>query len=241
MTEFFTYVEGPKPDFKRTEPLQALKDYIEECGGNPERAIVHFAPPPPPLAPEEARRSTIKCVTRKIASPAFATAWEGNGVAWTTLLCCWDDPIKNIKCIREDCPYRHASQLSDLPNGGGQDFFELIPCTFAGMSEGCKWHNHRLKRNKWVVPPFEVKESIEDAAPTKTEGVEFGPTYDGQKWLLQQCGICTTRPVVTQQEQQDKDAAVAQLAAAMRAAVKRYLDGECIGESDDEGTETRYQ
>ena len=113
------------------------------------------------------------------------------------------------------------------------------------MSEGCKWHRNRFGAKKWVVPPFELKESSSEPAPDKPpgviEGVQCRPTYDGQKWLLQQCGICTTHPVVTQKEQQDKDAAAAQFAAAMRAAVKRYLDGECIGESDDEGSETRCQ
>ena len=64
MTEFFSYVAGPKPDLTRISPVDVLKDYIEECGGDPERTIVHFAPPPPPLAPEVGRRSTIRCVTR---------------------------------------------------------------------------------------------------------------------------------------------------------------------------------
>ena len=64
VTEFFTYVAGPEPDLTRISPVKALKDYIEECGGDPELTIVHFAPPPPPLAPEVGRRSTIKCVTR---------------------------------------------------------------------------------------------------------------------------------------------------------------------------------
>ena len=29
MTEFFTYIEGPKPDLTRISPVQALKDYID--------------------------------------------------------------------------------------------------------------------------------------------------------------------------------------------------------------------
>ena len=42
MTEFFTYIEGPKPDLTQVSPIQALKDYIEYCGGDPDEAIVHF-------------------------------------------------------------------------------------------------------------------------------------------------------------------------------------------------------
>ena len=52
MTEFFTYIEGPKPDLTQVSPIQALKDYIEYCGGDPDEAIVHFAPGPPAILPE---------------------------------------------------------------------------------------------------------------------------------------------------------------------------------------------
>ena len=95
MTEFFSYIEGPKPTIEtEIEAIKALKDYIAECGGDPEMTIVTFAPPPPPVPPEMERRSTIKCVTRSIASPTYATYWGANGVVWTQLLCCWDDPIQ---------------------------------------------------------------------------------------------------------------------------------------------------
>ena len=93
IVEFFSYPiplnEDPKP-FKpdlRRSPLQVLKDYTEYCGGDPELTAPHFIYVPPG---EE--RKTIKCVTRGIRSPIYATAWEGRGVVWTRLLCCWDDP-----------------------------------------------------------------------------------------------------------------------------------------------------
>jgi len=94
MTEFFTYIEGPKPNIEAIGPVKALKDYIAECGGDPERTIGRFAPPPPPVHPGMGRRSTIKLVTRNIASPSYATSWGANGIVWTQLLCCWDDPIQ---------------------------------------------------------------------------------------------------------------------------------------------------
>ena len=44
MTDLFTYIEGPRPDFDRISTRQALEDYIEECGWDPEMA--DFAPQP---------------------------------------------------------------------------------------------------------------------------------------------------------------------------------------------------
>ena len=94
MTEFFTYIEGPKPEIlDQKGAIQALKDYIEECGGDPDLTMVHFAPPPPQMA-IMGRRCTIKCVTRAIASPTYGTSWIQGGLAKTQLLCCWDDPLQ---------------------------------------------------------------------------------------------------------------------------------------------------
>jgi len=59
MGDFFTYIDGHRPGLERIPPIQALKDYIERCGGDPERAIVHFAPPPPPMSPEVGRSPLI--------------------------------------------------------------------------------------------------------------------------------------------------------------------------------------
>ena len=204
-------------------PYEALRAYIKQCGGNADRTMVHFAPPPPPLFPEYGRRSTIKCVTRNIASPSYATSWEGNGVVWTELLCCWDDPIQGTKCIRQNCPYRHVSQMLEEHPGGGQDFFELIPCTFAGMSEGCKWHSNRLGTKKWVVAPFELKESSDEPAPDKplVKCAQLRPRYDGKKWILQQCRTCKSRPILSRKEIEE----AARVCADIIAATKRFLDG----------------
>ena len=73
----------------------------------------------------------------------------------------------------------------------------------------------------------------------KVEGVEFAPTYDGQKWSLQQCGICKPCPVLTK-EQQEIAAEAAILKADMKYATQRFLDGLDSDESDD-GKEFVYQ
>ena len=100
------------------------------------------------------RVNTVKQVARRgVKSPIYATAWE-DGVVFTRLLCCWDDERDHSDCKRADCPFRHASQLAAGHPGGGQDFFELIPCACAGFSGGCKYHKNRLQTKKWIVPQF---------------------------------------------------------------------------------------
>ena len=110
--------------------------------------------------------------------------------------------------------------------------FELIPCTFAGMSEGCKWHRNRLRTKKWVTHPFElIEETSEKPPPKSTEGVEFVPTHDGQEWSLQPC------PVRTKEQQKIAAEAIA-LKAAMIYGVQRFLDGL---DSDEDINESVYQ
>ena len=211
MTEFFTYIGRPLPDFTHISPIDALKQYIKDCGGDPERAIVHFAAPPPPV-PQAERRSTTKCVLRGIASPTYATAWKQDGVVQTQLLCCWDDPTQASECKRENCPYRHASQwLAEHPEVE-VDPFELVPCTFAGMDGGCKWHKNRLRSGpqKWVVPPFELKVTSNESTSESAESAGPKPIVDGKERLLQ---------------------------LAMQAATGRYLAG--IDTDDESGDELR--
>ena len=227
MKEFFSYIDDPPPDLETMSPIQALSAYIEQCGGNADRTILHFVPPPPPpLFPEYGRRSTIKCIQRHIASQHYATSLEGNEVVWTELLCCWDDPAQKSKCIRQNCPYRHTSEMSEEHPFGGQDLFELIPCNFAGMGEGCKYHRHRLGTHKWVVPLFELTESSDEPAPYKPPrglGFHCRPRYDGKQWILQMSRSCKLRPVKHERKEIDEEAT--RVCNAIIAATKRLLDG----------------
>ena len=146
-------------------------------------------------------------------------------------------PSQASKCIREGCPYQHASRLLEEHPGGGQDFFELIPCTFAGMSEGCKWHRNRFGSKKWVAQPFElIEEGMATPACAPPNGAEFAPKFDGQKWLLQQCGICKPCPVVTEKEKREIAGEVARLEADLKDATQRFLDGLNSDESDDDAS-----
>ena len=113
------------------------------------------------------------------------------------------------------------------------------------MSEGCKWHRNRLgseTSKKWVVPPFELKDTDGDGdsgapgAPAPVPpGVEVVPTYDGQKWSLQQCGICKPCRVVTEKECMEITTEAARLEGDMKEATQRFLDGLNSDESDDDG------
>ena len=111
MPELYTFIEGPTPDLSQVTPIQALKDYIRDCGGDSDFAIGHFLPPPPPVV--GVRHAPKKRPLRSIASSVYATSSEGHEPVSTLLLCCWDDP-----CVRENCPYRHASLMKEQhPDG----------------------------------------------------------------------------------------------------------------------------
>jgi len=90
------------------------------------------------------------------------------------------------------------------------------------MSEGCRWHRNRLRPGNWVVPPFEVTETIDKLTPPAAEGVELVPEYDGDscKWLLKR-------------EKQNEDAAeTAHWAKDIEIAKHKFLYGREIEESD---------
>ena len=73
MAKFFTRLGRPPPDFNIIEPVQAFKNYIEECGGHPEKTIVHFAPPPPHPDPAHVYRHQVRHTERYIISKTWAT------------------------------------------------------------------------------------------------------------------------------------------------------------------------
>ena len=48
------------PEFDKTDPLEDLKDYTDQCGGNGELVYEHFAAqPPPPLSVCSRRRPVL--------------------------------------------------------------------------------------------------------------------------------------------------------------------------------------
>ena len=103
MTEFFRYLERPRPDFNRTLAVQALKDYIEECGGDPDRKIVHFAPPHPVPPESQPRRQTkASKITRSIGSSRWAMKLSANGYDW--VLQSWTDPVTGLTTIGDSNP-----------------------------------------------------------------------------------------------------------------------------------------
>ena len=223
----FSYIDDFDPELDSTLPIEAFKNYTRKCGGDVEKTLAALFVPPPP-DPVECQ-SNSKCITRNVVSAVHATAWEGDTVVWTRLRCCWDDESGQppCKCIRQNCPYRHAS---DRGAGGGQDLFELIPCVFAGMPDGCKWHRNKFRSTKWLVPPFELGEKMtgdEDEGPPPpppppSEAVEVAPVYDGQEWSLQRC---------VSKDEQEKAEYAAWFKAIMKDATKRFLDGQ-----DSEGS-----
>ena len=158
----------------------------------------------------------IKDVKRSIASPTFAKTWSADGVAWTKLVCCWDDASLPSECIRENCPYRHPRDMLAQQPGATHDWFALIPCTFAGMGDGCKWHRHRLNARKWFVPKFELQDEPCTQPPHQgEEGMELVPVYNGQRWHLQPIAA-PQRAVAAETDSLLED---------IRLSTKRFLEG----------------
>ena len=129
--------------------------------------------------------------------------------------------MQGSKCIREKCPYLHANELMQKDLGGEQDFFQIIPCTFAGMCEGCKWHRKRLPADhNFVVPPFELKEDSEgEEVPCDKgfEGLELMPEYDGTQWSLNPCNVSEPDPLEQKLKHLDEEI------TAWKADIKRAV------------------
>ena len=154
-TDFFRIIGSGPRNFDYISPVDAIKKYTEECGGDGDKTILKLtpAPPPPPRL--------VKC-DRAILSADYATkAISHKHIMRTQLLCCWDDPLRTTQCTRHPCPYRHATDLQkQLPAGTPEqqpDFYEFIPCNFAGMPGGCQFHNTRFKGENWNVPEWRLE------------------------------------------------------------------------------------
>ena len=131
------------------------------------------------------RPTTSRCI-RAIASSPHATLAGGRG--WARLLCCFNDQRLKSKCVRgEACPYRHTEQPLGEPPVLEVDFFAFIPCTFAGMRGGCKYHGTRLAaRHDWAVPPFACADDGASACEhLPAEGPEYVPSCTGGRWDLE--------------------------------------------------------
>ena len=208
----------PIPDWTRITPDKALREYIEERCGDPDKAIADVTVPPPPIA---ARPTVVK---RNIKSSAYASTRHNNVAAYCKLLCCWDDPAESKVCLRTSCPYQHCSDIAKRqPNAPGQDFFEFMPCTFQGMTgkiDGCARHRLRfMSPNTWCAPQFELSEETSGEASSQThnppEGVELVPMLVGQMWVLQEAD----------KQKQETITADALFEIRMSNSIDRFLKG----------------
>ena len=226
---FFDYVhEFPKPDLNRITPMEALMEYTAQCGGDAEKTASHFINHvPSPVAPDPGRPK-IKAVVRDIASKAYARSSVPAAGGWIRLLYCWDDPTTNSTCQRDSCPYIHVSDLlASHPEMTSEELFGIIPCAFAGMKEGCRWHSKWFRSSQlWNVPEIEFAANEEETRPL--EGVTAGDdnehilvNYNGKPYgtLLRRRGA-------------ERCPAVDQYEIDMRMSVRRWLQGYDDDEED---------
>ena len=186
-----------------------MKEYITWCGGDANWTLDHpnFVPPPPPAEDDGRRRVSRNIrpkpfVRRNIVSSAYASkfSYAAQGIIRERLLCCWDDPLDpNHKCIRDKCPYRHSTAL--LAQGPKDDFFAMIPCTFAGMRGGCKYHSQRLGPldPNLFIQPFAMEGSTNqssdppDPDPHIDSVAELVPVFDGHRWCKREFKVSTSK------------------------------------------------
>ena len=66
-----------------------------------------------------------------------------------------------------------------------------MPCNFAGMAGGCKYHQCKFVANdlNWIVPLFSLTKPdsprIDEQAEIPEELPELFPFYNGAEWSLQ--------------------------------------------------------
>ena len=107
------------------------------------------------------------------------------------MICCWDDSTQGSRCQRSDCRYNHAGAIlavhgAQVTEDDGCALFRILPCTMAGMSGGCKFHND-LNFDGWDIPAFRLAESHDEFLPQPEPPIEeeLVPLYITGKWVLQ--------------------------------------------------------
>ena len=185
------------PDFDETDPLQDLKDYTNQCEGNGQLTMEHFAASLPLYGEDEARRTPKRGTERNIYSEPFATVIPtdttlGGSKCKVRMLCCWDDKRTCNGCIRENCPFAHATKLAERYPKTEAHLYTVMPCNFAGMRGGCRYHqcfNANDHDWNWAVPVFLIDKPDSPRIDEQEVLPELVPLYDGAKWSLQSDGM----------------------------------------------------
>ena len=221
------------PDFHATSPIHDFKDYTDECGGNGKMTIENFAAPPPPLPREDGRRPRIKySVRRNIYSEPFATViptsttpMVGGRKFKVRMLCCFDDKNTCNGCVREHCPFAHATKFAEQYPEAEADLYAVMPCNFAGMEGGCRYHQCKFIAHdwNWTVPLFRLTATDSPRNDERAVMPELLPFYDGAKWSLRYSAPSPCPPA-------DRD-----FNEHLEYVVRRFLDGSDY--SDNEHSE----
>ena len=180
------------PDFDETDPLQDLKDYTNQCKGNGQLTMEHFAASLPLYGEDEARRTPKRGTERNIYSEPFATVIPtdttlGGSKCKVRMLCCWDDKKTCKGCVRENCPFAHATKLAERYPTTEAHLHTVMPCNFAGMRGGCRYHQCFTAHDhdwNWAVPVFLLAKPDSPRIDERAVLPELFPFYDGEKSSL---------------------------------------------------------
>ena len=88
---FFDIIGRSIPNFDATSPVDAIKLYIEECGGDGDQTILKLTPEPTPPPHAPWFRPSAVVVKTEIRSPNYATQVTPSEIRRTQLMCCWAD------------------------------------------------------------------------------------------------------------------------------------------------------
>ena len=110
LKKFFKMIEREDMCVADEEPVDLIKNYIFECGGDPLLSVEAFVPIPVPDQGSVTRPSASS-IKRFIATAPWATQTRGKTTFKSKILCCYDDPVCKATCIRNNCPFFHPSRV----------------------------------------------------------------------------------------------------------------------------------
>ena len=128
----------------------------------------HLAPPPP-----GPKVRAIREAKRVVTSSPFATRIHENKVCWIRMICCWNG--SGLCARKERCPYQHASD---------PELFQIIPCQFAGMTEGCRYHSGEFRSEGWKLDSFQTSAEAEEENFPLPNGPELHPLKKAGIWRM---------------------------------------------------------
>ena len=163
--------------------------------------IWHLAPPLP-----GPKLRAIRPARRVVTSSPFARRAHEGKECWIQIACCWNS--SGVCARKGHCPYQHVPD---------PELFQVVPCQFAGMPEGCHYHREVLRLEGWKLANFQTSAEAEEADFPLPTGSELYP--------LKQAGVWRLRTAAQIEDEQANE--------HMGSAAQRFLSGLAYETGDE--------